>query len=237
MRAFVITIPNHTESNQSANKCIESHFRLHSSTLLPDFFTIEKFNAVTPDETATVMMENGISWNYPWEKVEHDIKSGLTKSPYNTTNRDAKIACALSHYKLWKFCAEIESPILVLEHDAFFVKKLRMDITDNNYDIIGINDPRGATRKSQDFYDKVLLHREAVISCPYIDSVNVPQGLAGNSAYIIKKEGAEKMLELVKEHGLWPNDALMCKQLVGAKLGVTTNFYTRVQGTRSTTTQ
>ena len=237
MRAFVITIQDHVESNQAADKCIESHFRLHSSTLLPDFFTIEKFNAVKPEEIYEMMEKYNINWNYPWDTVEHDIKSGLTKSPYNTTNRDAKIACALSHYKLWKFCAEIESPILVLEHDAFFTKKLRMDLTENNYDIIGINDPRGATRKSQDFYDKVMMHREAVISCPYIDSVNVPQGLAGNSAYVIKREGAEKMLELVKEHGLWPNDALMCKQLVGAKLGVTTDFYTRVQGTQSTTTQ
>ena len=50
MRAFVITIQDHVESNQAADKCIESHFRLHSSTLLPDFFTIEKFNAVKPEE-------------------------------------------------------------------------------------------------------------------------------------------------------------------------------------------
>ena len=79
-----------------------------------------------------------------------------------------------------------------------------------------------------------MMHREAVISCPYIDSVNVPQGLAGNSAYVIKREGAEKMLELVKEHGLWPNDALMCKQLI-PRIGCTQKFYTRVQGVRSTT--
>ena len=43
------------------------------------------------------------------------------------------------------------------------------------------------------------------------------------------------MLNLVKEHGLWPNDALMCRQLV-PKLSVTKKFYTQIQGTRSTTT-
>lgn len=237
MRAFVITIPNHKESNEAADRCIESHQRLHSSSLLPDLFTIEKFEAITPKDNSKFMADHKIKWNYPWETIEHDIKSGLRKHPYLTSNKEVKISCALSHYKLWKFCAEIESPILVLEHDAFFIKKLRLDMTENNYGIIGINDPRGATRKAQVFYDKVIMHREAVAPCPYVDSVEIPQGLAGNSAYIIKKEGAEKMLELVEEYGLWINDAIMCKQLVGAKLGVTTDFYTRVQGTRSTTTQ
>ena len=237
MRAFVITIPDHRESNEAADRCIASHRRLHASSLLPGIFTIEKFNALTPKDNNDYIINNELRWNYPWDNIEHDLKSGLTKSPYTTTNKEAKISCALSHHKLWKLCVEIESPILILEHDAFFIKKLGLDVIENNYNIIGINDPRGATRRSQDFYDNVVAHEGPVTPCPYIDSINIPQGLAGNSAYIIKKEGAEKMLELVKEHGLWPNDAIMCKQLVGAKLGVTTDFYTKIQGTRSTTTQ
>ena len=63
----------------------------------------------------------------------------------------------------------------------------------------------------------------------------VPQGLACNSAYVIKPSGAKKMIELTKEHGMWPNDALMCKQLIST-LGVTRNFYSTIQGLRSTTT-
>ena len=70
---------------------------------------------------------------------------------------------------------------------------------------------------------------------PTIDDITVPQGLAGNSAYIIKPQGAKHMLNLVKEYGLWPNDALMCKQLV-PNLYVTRKFFTTVQHTRSTTT-
>ena len=70
---------------------------------------------------------------------------------------------------------------------------------------------------------------------PTIDDISVPQGLAGNSAYIIKPAGAKQMIELVDEYGLWPNDAIMCKQLVKG-LGVTKKFYTKVQRTRSTTT-
>ena len=71
---------------------------------------------------------------------------------------------------------------------------------------------------------------------PYVDSDRqVPQGLAGNSAYIIKPTGANHLIGLVKEYGLWPNDAIMCRQLVTG-LGVTKKFYTNTQKLKSTTT-
>jgi hypothetical protein len=74
------------------------------------------------------------------------------------------------------------------------------------------------------------------MASPWIDKPVVPQGLAGNSAYIIKPAGAKQMLDLVNEFGLWPNDAIMCRQLV-PKLGVTRKFYTTRQNIKSTTTQ
>ena len=43
------------------------------------------------------------------------------------------------------------------------------------------------------------------------------------------------MVELTKEYGAWPNDALMCRQLI-FKLGVTKTYYTKTQGTKSSTT-
>ena len=100
--------------------------------------------------------------------------------------------------------------------------------------IYGINNPIGATRKAREFKELVSKSNKEVTYVPWIDDMSVPQGLAGNSAYIITPEGAKKMLQLVDEFGLWPNDAIMCRQLV-PQLGVTTKFYTTVQGTPSTT--
>jgi hypothetical protein len=117
-----------------------------------------------------------------------------------------------------------------------FTEKRPKDIDRGNDNIVGINDPRGATRKSREFYNNVVHGKDSIVSIPKVDAWNVPQGLAGNSAYIIKPSGAEKMIELVFKYGLWPNDALMCKQLVD-NLGVSKTFYTQVQGLTSTTTQ
>ena len=101
---------------------------------------------------------------------------------------------------------------------------------------MGINNPLGATRKARDYYNTIVNDPKWLQPVPSIDSHDVPQGLAGNSAYILKPIGAQKMLDIVKQYGLWPNDAIMCKQLL-PRLGVTKKFYTTIQGLQSTTTQ
>ena len=179
-----------------------------------------------------------IKWNYPWEESERDLASGLLKTPYPTRNPKARIACALSHYALWRKCYLEDEPILVLEHDTVFTKTLNYEyILESKYDIIGINDPRGATRKAA-LYHKLVQQSEKFIQKPPVldDSPYIPYGIAGNSAYIIKPSGAKKMLDLVDEYGLWPNDAIMCRQLV-PNLGVTKEYYTKVLGFGSTTSQ
>jgi GR25 family glycosyltransferase involved in LPS biosynthesis len=92
-----------------------------------------------------------------------------------------------------------------------------------------------ATRRAQKFFDIVKSNNAQLQPVPSIDEFNVPQGLAGNSAYIIKPAGAQNLLKAVKEYGAWPNDAIMCKQLI-PNMGVTRSFYTKVQGLPSTTT-
>jgi GR25 family glycosyltransferase involved in LPS biosynthesis len=180
------------------------------------------------------MKEHIVRWNYPWVGKEQCLQTGLLKAAYKTDNPKARVACALSHYLLWKRCVSIDEPIMILEHDAKFVEKIDFDINDSKMYIVGINNPLGATRRAREFYTTIVNNKTWIQLVPKVDHYDVPQGLAGNSAYIIKPEGASRMLKLVKEHGLWPNDALMCRQLV-PRLGVTKKFYTQVQGTRSTT--
>lgn len=143
---------------------------------------------------------------------------------------------ALSHLTLWEKCFDEREPILVLEHDAIFTGKLSYDsLLESRYGIIGINEPFGATRMATAFHRMLQESKSEVANVPRIDNINIPQGLAGNSAYIIKPWAAEEMLGLVNEYGLWPNDALMCYQLFPL-LGVSKTYYTKVQRTASTTT-
>ncbi len=228
MKAYAIVIKGNNLS-EAAFKTLDE-----SSVKVGNKFPINRFEAVTPDYVDETIKEHGVRWNYPWVGKEQCLQTGLLKAAYKTDNPKARVACALSHYLLWKRCEETDEPLMILEHDAKFVEKIDFDINDSKMYIIGINNPLGATRRAREFYTTIINNKPWIQLVPKIDHYDIPQGLAGNSAYIIKPEGASRMLKLVREHGLWPNDALMCRQLV-PRLGVTKKFYTQVQGTRSTT--
>ncbi len=100
---------------------------------------------------------------------------------------------------------------------------------------MGINDPRGATRRSNIFHEIIQKSKTEYLKVPSVDDMTIPQGLAGNSAYIIKPAAAKTLIKLCEEHGLWPNDAIMCQQLV-PNMGVTKTYYTNIQRLESTTT-
>ena len=232
MKSYVITLLDHEESTKASDQCIKS------SKDVGNEFEIYKFDAITPDRVDKMMISEKIRWNYPWEGQVSDFSTGLTKSAYPTKNQKARIACSLSHYHLWKSCSFDKESYLILEHDSFFINKLDYQLLENSSKlIISINNPRFATRRAVEYIEKIkssVADKYGVVSSPYIDEMNIPQGLPGNSAYMIKPEGAKKMIQLVEEYGLWPNDALMCRQLI-PQLGCAQKFYTRVQGVRSTT--
>ena len=243
LTARAIVIEGHQASESGYD------FLCSSSNMVNNAFTVEKYKAITPEKVEAEMVKLKIRWNYPWQGVQQDLATGLKKSAYPTTNPLARIACAISHYKLWQACFRLNKPILIMEHDAIFIKRLNpyYDILDDKrYDIIGLNWPIGNTRRAQAFLDKRNALRRAlakkalidtdIVPVPTIDNFDVPQGLAGNSAYIIKPNGAKNLLAAVQQYGLWPNDAIMCKQLI-PRMGVTVGDFTNTQGTASTTSQ
>jgi GR25 family glycosyltransferase involved in LPS biosynthesis len=230
MKAKIITLRDNKFSVAAVEKA------LASSEKVGNDFTVEVYDAITPEMVDGKMKEHRLTWNYPSAGEEYDMKSGLKKAAYMTARLNKRIGCFLSHYEQWKLCAESGEPIIVLEHDALFTAKVDVDmLEESSYNIIGLNNPKGATRRANLFDQQVKQRPEGVVSCPKVDLDHVPQGLAGNSAYYIKPEGAKKMLELVNEFGAWPNDAIMCRQLLGGRLGVTNPYYTKVQGLVSTT--
>ena len=187
-------------------------------------------------------------WTYPRRAGETkiDIKTGLHLTGYNAKDINKVISCTVSHMRVWYFAMISNSPICVLEHDALFTKRFKPERANGDLDIkslgiIGLNDPRGATRKSQVYLEKVMSAQRAesvtlsYVDAPYVDdNQDAPQGIAGNSAYIVSPQAARKLLDKVNEIGLWPNDALMCKQFF-PYLKQAYPFYTRLQGVQSTT--
>lgn len=237
MKAKVITLSNNKESFKTADRLIDSsnHFKNN--------FIIEKYIASTPENVIEQFKEHNVKWNYPWTKGHLDIQSGLYKTAYETADPKKRMACFMSHYRLWKLCAEENEDYMIFEHDAIFIRHLNLNELniDGRFNIVSLNDPRGATRLSTLYHNMLHVDRLndiKITRCPYVDdNKQIPQGLPGNSAYYITPIAAKKLIELTQHFGAWPNDAIMCNQMMPRTLGCLTKYATTIQKTISTTTK
>ena len=240
--AHIITLKSERSQIELTKRLVESIEKSRSEV------TPLLFDATTPPKISIHLQTQfkyfdwtSYKWSWPESKSseEYCLKSGLYKPTYQAKDQRKIEACLISHMRLWEKCVLLDEPILILESDSLFTRKFSVRDMDNcNCEIVGLNDPRGATRRPQTFHDKVSI-REGFHNTPTVNRTGekcVPQGIAGNSAYYIKPYGAKVLLDLITEFGGWPNDAIMCKELLNNKLKVVYPYYTKVQGTKSTTT-
>ena len=227
MKAFVITLFNDKYSLASAEKTLKTARQMN------DDLHIEMIRAVTPDKIKDT------TYSYPIEG-ETSTYEDMTLIGYKAKDVGKKIACSLSHMRLWNKCVQLNEPIMILEHDAVFIRKFRPSKILNGIedgDILMINDPRGATRRGMVYHENIIKNDKGI---HLVEGVNtpeetVPDGLAGNSAYVITPAAAKKASELQSSIGIWPNDALLCKQLFPEKLKSYYPYITRVEQKKSTT--
>lgn len=233
MRAFAIVLKDNHISETGYKNLRASHEQVKND------FPLVRYNAVTPIEAHDFFhtVSNQLRWTWPWEGEQFQMELGLKMKAYQTRNPAARVACFLSHYNLWKKARDKNETILILEHDALFLQKVPE--INMKFGAMSINDPRGATRKSGVYHDNVQkgMAINGVVPCPYVDSdTMVPQGLPGNSAYIISPKFASEVIDFVHKHGAWPNDATICRQNFPGKLYCLQNYATTIQRMPSTTT-
>ena len=230
MKAYAIVINGHAISEGGF------HELLCSSEAVGNKFDVARFDAIVPNQVNVLMKQHKLTWNYPDVGSVLDPWTELRKSAYGGKDPLRRVACSLSHFTLWKKAVEENQPILVLEHDALFVRHLDpTSILESRYGVVGINSPLHATFAFNRYHEMVQRSANDLMPPPMLVSKEVPQGLPGNSAYIIKPFAAKHLIDMCYKYGLWPNDAIMCQQLCNF-LGVSKTYYTQVQNLKSTTT-
>ena len=234
MKAFVITLEGNDYSEHKANECIASGKRFG--------VTVTKTYGVNKDNADMFMEQAGLKWTWAKNNTANDVCpiTGLHQFPYTSAtgslaNLSSKKGCSMSHYLLWERCVRLDEPILILEHDAVFISAMPTNPEFNG--ICMINDPMGATPRAQ-WWRQQMVRRggygafeKTWIRKP--NERNIPDGLAGNSAYMIKPWAAQELIDKYHELGVWPNDATMCKQ-VFPYLEEYYPFITKVNQTQST---
>ena len=262
IKAFIITMMNDHQSLVSTRKLLWSIRNVGDERSLSDIQP-HIIDATLPETIdadiktyfnrsyARKLYNNIGNLNYTWPTNPSqdgiDFATGLYKRAYGARNYLKVAACTISHMRLWQHCIDLNEPIMILEHDAFFTRMYThkeivlcghkdrkgkypgSPISDKgssnekpmgewNGGIVAINSPLGTTRKATIYDTKVKLgvnNSFGMVTVPYVDDpsdIPLPSGLPGNSAYIIKPWAAKMLLDKTLEVGIWPNDALMCRQ-------------------------
>jgi hypothetical protein len=209
MKAYCIYLPESDYSRQAAKRCMESARSFDLS--------VDIWPGVGPEDAIQTMVLHGLKWTWANGNKAPAVcqVTGLKQHPYKTRDARMRIGCSMAHYLLWRKCVELGEPILILEHDAHFLRPL--PLMPHVGGALMINDPRGATPRGESWASAIAkkgtgLHAKSVI---FPDEEMVPDGLAGNSAYVIAPHAAAACMAGFKHLGVWPNDATLCRQIVG----------------------
>lgn len=163
LNGFIIVIEDLPDSVSSAERCFNSNKTKHLS--------LNYFKAITPKDNPLSILK------------EEKIKTDRFSSSFSQL--EPSYSCFLSHYYLWKKCVEINEPIVILEHDAFFVHSLNFTRIDNN-DCVNLGRPSYG-----DFFEQR----------PGIHPLFSKEHFPGTHGYLIGPDAANNFIEYAQKRG------------------------------------
>lgn len=179
----------------------------HSLTLSKDCINNAKINGICTEIYPAV---NGMTDGA--KKLSHyNISNILHKQ---IKKWPGALGCFLSHFELWNKCILLNEPIIILEHDGYFVRPLPEKIEDSFVDILNL-DP---------FDQNHIEYNQNVInslSDPVDYFYPIKNGtheagdyIYGAYGYCIKPEAANKLVNFAKSKGALPADVMIGRNIV-----------------------
>lgn len=104
--AYIIAIKGNAESEKLATRCLQSCIEVDMPVKVWQAFDGTKDDIIVPPHLED---QDFIRW---------------IKQP-NDKYSKSQIACFFSHLSLWAHCAAIDRPIVILEHDAIMIQRLK----------------------------------------------------------------------------------------------------------------
>lgn len=129
--------------------------------------------------------------------------------------------CFLSHYLLWLECIKANVPYLILEHDGFFIRKLPENIINEFDEVLKLDNE---SPYNEDYEEKISVNHDFNIT-KYVNKTpkNLELNETGNYmhgaySYLIKPEGAKKIISWIKFNGFLPADIQIGDKIVDIKV-------------------
>jgi glycosyl transferase family 25 len=197
MQTFIITLVNNEWSSYLASSCIQQAEKFNIQAKV--------FEAIVGD-TYQEHLNNNKLFLHP-ERGSVYFSSGT-------------YGCFLSHFYLWNKCIDLNAPVIVLEHDGFFIRNLPEDILFKFEDVLKL-----------DCYNPYDSAYDAKISSSINNSLSFTNNIKGiynqrgfgwytwgAYAYIIKPSGAKKLVDYSKTYGFSSADNMLGDRVVSITL-------------------
>ena len=115
------------------------------------------------------------------------------------------LGCFFSHYYLWQSCVQQNIPYLVLEHDGYFIRPLPDNICKQFNDILKLdrNDPFSSNYNQileEESAKDLLIEKYINRSPKAIHKIGTGNYFKGAYSYIIKPEGAKKLINFIHKN-------------------------------------
>ena len=174
MKSYVITIMSMPESVEMAERCVASI----PSSIDP---SPTLFSAITPERDPVTIAKN-----------ENLNLSKFDKDSMKYSRYERCVSAFLSHYTLWKMCAEGTQDFLIFEHDA----------------IVNGNMPSWIPHRGCISIGKPSYGKYNTPSKLGVNPLTSKRYFPGAHAYIVSPKGAGKLVQHAKEHAA-PTDVFL----------------------------
>ena len=122
---------------------------------------------------------------------------------YTIIDKPGHQGCFLSHFELWQRCAELNEPIIILEHDGIFIRDLPEDVLDHFDEVLRLD----CFQHFKQGYNEQV---EASLNQPVDYFRRDPDYhwhssggyYIGAYGYIVKPQGARKLIDHAQKQGV-----------------------------------
>lgn len=177
-----------------------------------------------------VNLFKGVNKDNVWQTFIDSNFNILDIKRFGAGSIDAEIATFFSHYNLWMKCIQLDTPILILEHDAILINsEIDLNILKNfKGDLLNLGDPNWGSFYYGNFKSEWLTKESGVSKRPICKNEhdtyqiwNTSDGLChcdtmwlfGAHSYLLNPSGASKLVEASKK-GILPADVYIRTSLL-----------------------
>ena len=186
MKTFIIRLKNNQISEKHAAECVEQAAKFGVN--------VNYFDAI-----------NGLEYQKHLEELKIIPRYKFKKG------RAGVFGCFLSHYYLWKKCAEKNVPFCILEHDGYFIKPLPDNILDTFTDVLKLDTLDPYSKNYNNLIEEqsnlpLTVTKYHNSKAKFLEKNRTGNYMKGAYGYIIKPHAAAILLHWISQNGFVPAD-------------------------------